>query len=223
MVDVKPDDHGRGYWRHGPRDPRDRRGRDMAELHLHYWHTRARAPRCAEHHPLFARGRELISETRYRDTPGWPTTREWHIATAGHNTVVIDERKPGESLPDVSHRRPITPEMPADRHRPARRGHRGHPQLAVSDGGHGNALNDPKLRCFATDWDTVVSRGGRGRARAFPDPEVHRRTVALVRIDDRQVYALDIFRVRGGAMHDWMLHGCLRTPTRSQSRSTSRR
>lgn len=187
-------------------------GEDMAELHLHYSGTHGHEHLDALNIILFARGRELISETRYRDTPGWPTTREWHTATAGHNTVVIDERNQESRFPDVSHRRPITPED-------AMTGISQHAGVTVDipnwqyrDGGHGNALNDPKLRCFATDWDTVQVAEAEAERAYFPDPEVYRRTVALVRIDDRQVYALDIFRVRGGAMHDWMLHGCLQDP-----------
>lgn len=184
-------------------------GADMAELHLHYSGTHGHEHLDALNIILFARGRELISETRYRDTPGWPTTREWHTATAGHNTVVIDERNQETRFPDASHRRPITPED-------AMTGIGQHAGLAVDipdwqhrANGHGNALNDPKLRCFAADWDTVQVAEAEAERAYFPDPEVYRRTVALLRIDGGQVYALDIFRVRGGAVHDWLLHGCL--------------
>ncbi len=187
-------------------------GEDMAELHLHYSGTHGHEHYDALNIILFAHGRELISETRYRDTPGWPTTREWHTMTAGHNTVVIDEANQQGRFPDASHRRPITA---AD----AMTGIAQHPGMTVDipdwryrDGGHGNALNDPKLRCFVPDWDTVQVAEAEAERAYFPDPEVYRRTVALVHIDQREVYAVDIFRVRGGAVHDWMLHGCLQDP-----------
>jgi hypothetical protein len=38
---------------------------------------------------------------------------------------------------------------------------------------------------------------------------LYRRTIAVVKTSDTDVYVLDIFRVRGGSVHDWMLHGCL--------------
>lgn len=187
-------------------------GDDMAELHLHFSGTHGHEHLDALNIILFARGRELISETRYRDTPGWPTTREWHTMTAGHNTVVIDEHNQETRFPDPSHRRPITEQD-------AMTGVGQHAGMVVDipdwryrNGGHGNALNDPKLRCFVTEWDTVQVAEAEAERAYYPDPEVYRRTVALVRIDEHQVYAVDIFRVRGGAVHDWMLHGCLQDP-----------
>ncbi|MCK5801740.1 MAG: heparinase II/III family protein [Lentisphaeria bacterium] len=36
---------------------------------------------------------------------------------------------------------------------------------------------------------------------------LYRRTTALIDIDDERAYALDIFRVQGGAKHDWCFHG----------------
>lgn len=187
-------------------------GDNMAELHLHYSGTHGHEHYDALNIILFAHGRELISETCYRARPGWPTTREWHTMTAGHNTVVIDEANQESRFPDASHRRPITeadamtavsqfPGMVIDI-----------PDWRYRAGSHGNALNDPKLRCFVPDWDTVQVAEAEAERAYYPDPEIYRRTVALVRINDQEVYAVDIFRVRGGQIHDWMLHGCLQDP-----------
>jgi hypothetical protein len=88
----------------------------------------------------------------------------------------------------------------------------GIPNWRYRAGGHGNALNDPKLRCYCPDWDPVQVVEAEGERAWFPEPEVYRRTTALVHVDEHQVYAVDIFRVRGGQTHDWMLHGCLQDP-----------
>ena len=184
----------------------------MAELHLHYSGTHGHEHYDALNIILFAHGRELISETKYRAPEDWASTREWQTSTAGHNTVVIDERNQTGRFPDASHRRAITE---AD----AMLAIGQHEGLAVDipdwryrNGGHGNALNDPKLRCFSGDWDTVQVVEAEAERAYFPDPEDYRRTVALVRIDDTRVYAVDIFRVRGAMTHDWMLHGALHDP-----------
>ncbi len=192
-------------------------GEGMSELHLHYSGTHGHEHYDALNIILFAHGRELISETKYRAPEDWASTRAWQTSTAGHNTVVLDEQNQQSRFPDVSHRRPITE---AD----AMLGIGQHEGLTVDisdwryrDGGHGNALNDPKLRCFSARWPTVQVVEAEAERAWFPDPEVYRRTVALVRLDDSRVYAVDIFRVRGGATRvsaaqDWMLHGALQDP-----------
>ncbi|MEA3403811.1 MAG: heparinase II/III family protein [Armatimonadota bacterium] len=187
-------------------------GDDQAQLHLHYSGTHGHEHYDALSIILFAGGREHLSETKYRAPDDWPSTREWQTMTAGHNTVVIDEQNQQGRFPHESHRRPITE---AD----AMEGISQHAGMTIDipnwryrDGGHGNALNDPKLRCFCPDWDTVQVAEAEGERAWYPEPEIYRRTVALVRIDGSQVYAVDIFRVRGGETHDWMLHGCLQDP-----------
>jgi len=177
-------------------------GDDQAQLHLHYSGTHGHEHYDALNIILFARGRELISETKYRAPADWASTREWQTSTAGHNTVVIDGANQQGRFPDAGHRRPITEADAMD----------GIPDWRYRDGGHGNTLNDPKLRSFCPDWDTVQVAEAEAERAWFPEPEVYRRTVALVRIDERDVYAVDIFRVRGGETHDWMLHGCLQDP-----------
>ena len=173
---------------------------DQAQLHLHYSGTHGHEHYDALNIILFARGKELISETHYRTRGISP--REWHTMTAGHNTVVIDEKNQLGRFPPRSHRRAITEADAMDNI----------PNWRYRNGGHGNALNDPKLRCFCPDWDPVQVVEAEAERAYFPDPEMYRRTVALIHVDDHQTYAADIFRVRGGKTHDWMLHGCLQLP-----------
>ena len=175
---------------------------DQAQLHLHYSGTHGHEHYDALSIILFARGMELLSETKYRVPVDWESTREWQTMTAGHNTVVIDERNQLGRFPHASHRRPITEADAMD----------GIPNWRYRSGGHGDALNDPKLRSFVPDWDPVQLAEAEAERAYHPDPELYRRTVALVRVDDSQVYAVDVFRVRGGQTHDWMLHGCLQLP-----------
>jgi hypothetical protein len=175
---------------------------DQAQLHLHYSGTHGHEHYDALSSILFARGKELLSETKYRAPDDWASTREWQTMTAGHNTVVIDEKNQEGRFPDRSHRRPITDADAMDNI----------PNWRYRSGGHGNVLNDPKLRCFCPDWDPVQVAEAEGERAYYPDPELYRRTVALVHVDEHEVYAVDIFRVRGGTIHDWMLHGCLQLP-----------
>ncbi|MBD3291712.1 MAG: hypothetical protein GF393_02215 [Armatimonadia bacterium] len=184
-------------------------GEGMSELHLHYSGTHGHEHYDALNIILFAHGRELISETKYRAPADWASTREWQTSTAGHNTVVIDEENQLGRFPPPEHRRPIT-EADAMTDIGQRKGLSiDIPDWRYRAGGHGNALNDPKLRCFVTESATVQVVEAEAERAWFPEPEVYRRTVAYVRLDDTRVYAVDIFRVRGGETHDWMLHGAL--------------
>jgi hypothetical protein len=177
-------------------------GADQAQLHLHYSGTHGHEHHDALNIILFARGKELISETQYRTRPDGLSTRHWHRSTAAHNTLVIDEENQLGRRPPPSHCRTITAADAMD----------GIPNWHHRRSGHGDALNDPKLRCFCPDWDAVQVAEAEAERAYFPDPQLYRRTVALVHIDAQQVYAVDIFRVRGGRTHDWMLHGCLQQP-----------
>ncbi len=41
----------------------------------------------------------------------------------------------------------------------------------------------------------------------YPDLGRYRRTIAVVPVDDVNAYVLDIFRVAGGSLHEWAIHG----------------
>jgi hypothetical protein len=78
-------------------------------------------------------------------------------------------------------------------------------------------MNDGKLRLFNTDFDMVQVVEADGERSYVPMPEQYRRTIALVKIDDADTYVVDIFRVKGGTTHDYMLHGCLEEPYAAQT------
>ena len=185
----------------------------QAEVHLHYSGTHGHEHFDALNIVLWAQGRELISETQYLPMSGDElSTRGWHTCTAGHNTVVIDERNQEARFPDASHQRKITaadameavsqyPGMVIDT-----------PNWCYRAYGQGNSLNDGKLRCFCPDWDPVQVVEAEAERSYYPDPQLYRRTLVMVHAGPESVYVVDIFRVRGGTTHDWMLHGCLQKP-----------
>jgi hypothetical protein len=157
-----------------------------------------------EHHDmnnlmLFAKGKELISETRYRPIPESNSTREWHTITAGHVTVAIDE--------STQSRTARREKQPADAH------DNGIPDGKYRWRGHGDSISDGRLRLHADDWNMVQVVEADGE-RAYPQTlnGIYRRMIALVKLDDDDTYVVDIFRVRGGETHDYMLHGCLDDP-----------
>jgi hypothetical protein len=114
---------------------------------------------------LFSHGRELLSDLGYTHT----RYRSWTLATAAHNTVVID----GENQSFGSR------EAPSDG------------SLRFFDAG------DPRVQVVSADGE----RGYPGRA------NLYRRTLVLVDADGGRRYAVDLFEIDGGRVHDYFLHG----------------
>jgi hypothetical protein len=114
---------------------------------------------------LFQHGRELLSDLGYTHT----RQRAWTLATAAHNTVVIDGRNQG----------------------PAKRGEPTDGSLLYYD------ARDPRVQVAAADG----KRGYPGLA------ETYRRTVVSVEAGSGRRYAIDLFEVEGGSVHDYFLHG----------------
>jgi hypothetical protein len=149
----------------------------------------------------YAKDRELISETQYHPPGGSDSTRDWHTITAGHATVVVNEQDQKHWGDNGSYIRELQPSDAIG----------GIPDWRWRRRGHGNNMNDGKLRLFNTDFEQVqVMEADAERAydALFP-MAVYRRTLALVRIGESDSYLVDIFRVKGGQRHDYMLHGCL--------------
>ena len=144
-------------------------------------------------------GQEMISSTRYRPLPDDASTREWHSMAAGQNTVVIDETNQLNRL--SSHRRKITPEDSM-----------GFPDPRYRAYGHGDSLTDGKIRFFAAQYAPVQMAEAQGEEAYHDLADLYRRTLAMIEIDEAHSYLVDVFRVRGGKRHDWMLHGCLEYP-----------
>ncbi|NLN18216.1 MAG: hypothetical protein GX162_02910 [Firmicutes bacterium] len=175
--------------------------RDQVYVHLHYGGTHGHEHYDALNIILWAKNLELISEGMYRPLPGDISTREWHTSTAAHNTVVIDERDQGGRFSNRTRR--IT----------ALDAVSGIPDWRYRSGGHGNSDSDGRLLMFETTFDNVQVIEASGEKSYYTvQPDIYRRTLALVKIDARDCYVVDIFRVKGGGIHDWMLHGPLDVP-----------
>jgi len=69
-------------------------------------------------------------------------------------------------------------------------------------------MNNGTLRLFNPDVESVqvVEADGHRAYGTAVEMDLYRRTVALVRINDVDCYVVDVFRVRGGKVHDYMLH-----------------
>jgi hypothetical protein len=144
----------------------------------------------------WAHGREVFSSTNYRPLPESDSTREWHTMSAGHNLVVIDGvDQHGRSQ---GNQRELSDDD-------ALRGLRTwrHRNLSMN---HGNPL------LFDPTWDEVQVMEAEGERAYSPRADQYRRTLAMVSLGDGDGYLLDIFRVRGGSVHDYILHGGLDHP-----------
>jgi len=174
-------------------------GPDQQQAHLHFSGMHGHEHLDSLHIMAWSQGQEMISSTRYRPLPDDVSTREWHGMTAGQNTVVIDETSQLSRL--SSHRRKITEidafPFPDPRYRAY---------------GHGDSLTDGKLRLFAAQWAPVQMAEAQGEEAYHGLADLYRRTLVMVEVDPQHAYLVDVFRVRGGQMHDWMLHGCLELP-----------
>ncbi len=181
---------------------------DLTQATLHYGGMHGHEHYDGLHLTLFAKGKEIMSETMYRPLDGDPnSTRDWHTKTAGHNTVVVNSydqpwRLDSYTLKRVKEPADDVPGIPDWRYRWL---------------GQGDNMNDGKLKMFATDFNNVqvievdAQRAYGKRIGGTLMPR-YRRMIALVKIDDHNSYVVDIFRVKGGSTHDYMLHSCLDYP-----------
>ncbi len=174
-------------------------GENQQQAHLHFSGMHGHEHFDSLHIIAWSQGQEMISSTRYRPIPDDVSTREWHSMAAGQNTVVINETNQLSRL--SSHRRKITEidafPFPNPRYRAY---------------GHGDSLTDGKLRFFAAEYAAVQISEAQGEEAYHDLADLYRRTLAMIEIDDQHTYLVDVFRVRGGELHDWMLHGCLEFP-----------
>lgn len=147
----------------------------------------------------WSHGREVFSETSYRPLPDSDNTREWHTMTAGHNTVVMDEIS--QHGRHSGYRRELS-------ERDTQRGHRSWRwrHIAGASQNYGQLLlydpTDPEVQAIEADGHRAYT------SRA----DLYRRTLALVNLGEGNGYLADIFRVRGGRQHDYLLHGGLDEP-----------
>jgi len=145
---------------------------------------------------LWAGNEEIISETTYRGK------RAWNISTAAHNMVVIDEMNQSSRGTGNKRRAMLGTTVPL----------RSEYTFGSMGGWYAAYVdNDGELLL----WDTTDSEVQAAEAdglRSYncaTDAKVYKRTLALVRTGEKSFYIVDIFRVKGGNTHDWMLHGNL--------------
>ncbi len=62
-------------------------------------------------------------------------------------------------------------------------------------------------RCLAYDTGPVCQYVEAQNDNVYAQCETYRRSVAMVEITPGQAYFIDIFRVKGGTQHDWLVHG----------------
>ena len=144
---------------------------------------------------LWAENQEICSETGYRGV------HEWNKSTAAHNTVMIDEKsQPGmrnrdyveKKANDIIYRYP----------------HYKFGQLIWNRSCYDDSGNLLLWDVSEKDIQLVEVDG----KKAFKKSEginKYQRTLVLVRNGKDSFYIVDIFRVKGGKIHDWMLHGNL--------------
>ncbi len=191
-------DFGHGYLARG-------KGKDQVQAHLHFSGTNGHEHLDNLNIILFAKGKELLSETHYRGSA--ESSREWQASTAGHNTVVIDER-------DQARRGSGARMRPAD---PVLDSAAGWPEYAIGDA-HNGTFQHGNLLLWEPTLPGVQVAEADGDLAWHPDkPDLYRRTLAMVESGGEDVYLVDLFRVDGGGVHDWMLHGNLEEDTRLET------
>jgi len=170
---------------------------------LHWGGTSMHAHFDALNLNLWSKGYEAISGTQYQPIPGSTSTREWHTNTAAQATVVVNGVNQARKGVFGSHERARQPEDVI-------------PGIADWKWRWTNSnFNDSgKLQFFNTDFSKVqVVEADATRAYDMvAGVSMYRRTIGLVKIDDIDSYVVDIFRVRGGSTHDFMLRSCLQSP-----------
>ena len=171
-------------------------GPNQVQAHLHFSGAMGHEHKDNLNFFLWAKNKELLSETDYYGIDN----RAWAASTAGHNTVVVNEQDqfrrgnaPQRQFSDID-RVPGVEDF----------------WFARTHLKHGTTLTDGQLRLFSADAPGIQVVEADGH-RAYPSDlvKLYRRTLAMVQTGGEDIYIVDIFRVRGGGTHDWMLHGPL--------------
>ena len=67
--------------------------------------------------------------------------------------------------------------------------------------------SDGDLLMFIPEANGLSAVEARGEKAYRGLAEVYRRELLLVRVSESDAYVVDVFRVKGGSIHDWLLHG----------------
>ena len=85
----------------------------------------------------------------------------------------------------------------------------GHNLVVVDRADQNGRPSDGDLLWFFPDTNgvSVVEADGRRGYRRIKGVDMYRRILVMIPVSADDAYVVDIFRVRGGAVHDWALHG----------------
>ena len=85
----------------------------------------------------------------------------------------------------------------------------GHNTVVVDRTDQTSGNTDGDLLWFFPDTNgvSVVEADGKRGYRTKKGLDLYRRMLVMVPVSDDDAYVVDVFRVRGGAVHDWALHG----------------
>ncbi len=170
------------------------RGADQSQVHLHFSGFHGHDHLDSLGLILYAKGKELFSETQYLPPSG--SSRAWQASTAAHNTVVIDGKS--QSGRSGARRRTMDPKLDAVK-----------PADYPLNGTVRNAYTDANLHIWEPGHEAVQVVEAAAEYAYYPVAQTYRRTLARVATGGADFYVVDLFRVKGGQTHDWMLHGNL--------------
>jgi len=87
----------------------------------------------------------------------------------------------------------------------------GHNLVAINrqnqDGGGDGSAGDLLWYFPETEGVSVSEADGKRAYHSIEGVETYRRMLVLVPVSDEDAYVVDIFRTKGGTVHDWLLHG----------------
>jgi heparinase II/III-like protein len=168
---------------------------DQTRLYFHWDDSAGHDHNDALGIALWAENQEICSETGYRGL------HKWNISTAAHNTVMIDEKNQPRMNKEFARKKKedIIYRYP-------------HYKFGELWSGNRSRYDDlGKLRLWdVSEKNIQVAEVDCNRAFKKSDKiEKYQRTLTLVKAEGDNFYIVDIFRVKGGRKHDWMLHGNL--------------
>lgn len=175
------------------------KGDGQHQLALNFAGTHNHEHKDMLHMHWYAFGKRLFDETRYRPLKNSGSDRAWSSSTAAHNTVVVDGKNQKDRF-SGPHRKFTDDD--------AIRGWVNYERRRTM----GGTRHQGDLLLFDSSHDGVQVVEVEGR-NAYGSPVgMYRRTLVKVELEDAGAYVVDIFRVSGGEVHDYMLHGALAEP-----------
>ena len=85
----------------------------------------------------------------------------------------------------------------------------GHNTVVIDRADQRGSNSDGDLLCFFPDTGgvSVVAADGKRAYSNIEGLDTYRRMLVMIPVSDSDAYVVDLFRLRGGATHDWALHG----------------